>query len=250
MSAPSTALPSGPLTVPTKTGGVKLQDVRREIHRVGMPPGAGHALQQLHGDAVGQGEGGDRDPVRSEAVGESSAGDAEDATVTVFFFGATPGGAVQANIDVNGMGAAQKVQLADEIFAKQPNLLASILALPRMGVGMVELEVPLHILFVTFQAMKRSGHVWPIVSEDVQDRCMQRLTARARFNDGLPKDLADQMIHQFCDEHPERYLLAFVYGHLGDHDLMQVRTDAEKYLMMAALNLLECLAAVGTRAAS
>jgi len=103
---------------------------------------------------------------------------------------------VQAAIDVNGMGQAQKVRLADEIFAQQPNLLASILALPRMGVGMVELEVPLHILFVTFQAMKRSGHVWPIVSEDVQDRCMQRLTARARFNEGLPGDLANQVVQQ------------------------------------------------------
>jgi hypothetical protein len=116
---------------------------------------------------------------------------------------------VQAAIDVNGMGQAQKVRLADEIFAQQPNLLASVLALPRMGVGMVELEVPLHILFVTFQAMKRSCHAWPIVSENAQDRCMQRLTARARFNEGLPITLADQMVQQFCDEHPERYLLAF-----------------------------------------
>lgn len=148
---------------------------------------------------------------------------------------------VQAAIDVNGMGPAQKVHLADEIFAQQPNMLASILALSRMGVGMVELEVPLHILFVTFQAMKRSGHVWPIVSEDVQDRCMQRLTARARFNEGLPGDLANQVVQQFCDEHPERYLLAFVYGYLGDHGLLRVRTDAEKYLLMAALNLVECV---------
>lgn len=153
---------------------------------------------------------------------------------------------VQAAIDVNGMGPAQKVRLADEIFAQQPNMLASILALPRMGVGMVELEVPLHILFVTFQAMKRSGHVWPIVSEDVQDRCMQRWTARARFNEGLPADLADQVVQQFCDEHPERHLLAFAYGYLGEHDLLRVRTDAEKYLMMAALNLVECVAFVGS----
>ena len=109
---------------------------------------------------------------------------------------------VQADIDVSSMDPAQKVKLADEIFAKQPNLLASILALSRMGVGPVELEVPLHILFVTFQAMKRSGHAWPVVSEEVQDRCMQRLTARARFNEGLPGNLADQVVQQFCDEHP------------------------------------------------
>ena len=157
---------------------------------------------------------------------------------------------VQAAIDVNGMSQAQKVGLADEIFAQQPNLLASILALPRMGVGMVELEVPLHILLVTLQAMKRSGHMWPIVSEAVQDTCMQRLTARARFNEGLPGDLATQVVQQFCDEHPERYLLAFVYGYLGDHDLLRVRTDAEKFLLLAALNLVECVAFVGASTSS
>ena len=64
---------------------------------------------------------------------------------------------VRADLDVRGMDQAQKVSLADEIFAQQPNLLASILVLPRMGVSMVQLEVPLHILFVTFTAMKLSS---------------------------------------------------------------------------------------------
>jgi hypothetical protein len=157
---------------------------------------------------------------------------------------------VQAAIDVNRMGQAQKVALADEIFLQQPNLLASILALPRMGVGMVQLEVPLHILLVTFQAMKLSGRAWPIVTEDVQETCMQRLTARARFNEGLPADLANKVVQQFCDEHPERYLLAFVYGYLGDHDLLRVRTDAEKFLLLAALNLAECVAFIGSTTSS
>ena len=153
---------------------------------------------------------------------------------------------VQADIDVRRMGPAQKVVLADEIFLQQPNLLASILVLQRMGVGMVELEVPVHILLVAFQAMKLSGRAWPIVTEDVQEMCMQRLTARARFNEGLPADRVNKVVQQFCDEHPERYLLAFVYGYLGEHDLLRVRTDAEKYLLMAALNLAECVAFVGS----
>jgi hypothetical protein len=153
---------------------------------------------------------------------------------------------VQAAIDVNHMGHARKVALADEIFAKQPNMLASILVLPRMGVDLTQLEVPLHILLVTFQAMKLSGHAWPLITEDIQDQCMQRLTARARFNEGLPRDLATQVVHQFCDDHPERYLLAFVYGYLGEHDLLAVRTEAEKYLLMGALNLADCVAFVGS----
>ena len=153
---------------------------------------------------------------------------------------------VQADIAVRRMGQPQKVALADEIFLQQPNMLASILALPRMGVDMVQLEVPLHIMLVTFQAMKLSGQAWPVVTEDVQEKCMQRLTARARFNEGLPADLANKVVQQFCDEHPERYLLAFIYGYLGDHDLLSVRTDAEKFLLLGALNLAECVAFVGT----
>ena len=154
---------------------------------------------------------------------------------------------VHAIRDVNAMNSAQKVALADDIFLQQPNLLASILVLANMGVSTLQLEVPLHILLVTFQAMKHSGHTWPIVQEDEQERCMQRLTARMRFNEGLPVHMADGLVRRFCDEHSERNLLAFVYGHLGDHDLLRVRTDAEKYLLLAALNLVECIALVGGR---
>ena len=153
---------------------------------------------------------------------------------------------IEADVAVRRMNHDQKVRQADEIYAQQPNMLASILALPRMGVDMAQLEVALHILLVTFQAMKLSGHQWPLITEDIQEGCLRRLTARARFNEGLPQDLAIKVTEQFHNEHAERYLLAFVYGYLGDHDLMAVRTEAEKCLMLGALNLVECVAFVGT----
>lgn len=152
---------------------------------------------------------------------------------------------VHAIRDINAMNQAQKVQLADEIFLHQPNLLASILVLSSMGVNTLQLEVPLHILLVTFQSMKRSGHTWPIIQEAIQERCMQRLTAHMRFNEGLQTQIADRLVKQFCDEHSERNLLAFVYGYLGDHDLLRVRSDAEKCMLLAALNLVECIAFTG-----
>ena len=61
---------------------------------------------------------------------------------------------IEADIAVRRMSHDQKVRLADEIYAEQPNMLASILALPRMGVDMAQLEVALHVLFVTFQAFR------------------------------------------------------------------------------------------------
>jgi hypothetical protein len=152
---------------------------------------------------------------------------------------------IEADIAVRRMSHDQKVRLADEIYAQQPNMLASILALPRVGVDMAQLEVALHILLVSFQAMKLSGRPWPLITEDIQDGCLQRLTARMRFNEGVPEELATKVVEQFHKEHAERNLLAFVYGYLGDHDLMAVRNDGEKYLMLGALNLVECLAFVG-----
>ncbi len=70
---------------------------------------------------------------------------------------------------------------------------------------------------------------------------MQRLTATLKFTEGVPPDPVAQMITKFCVDHPERYLLAFVYGYLGEHDLLRVRTDAEKFLLLAALNLWSAL---------
>jgi hypothetical protein len=121
---------------------------------------------------------------------------------------------VRANIDLDRMSAQQKVELADEIYVQQPNLLASILVFPRYGVDMLQLEVPIHVLLVAFQATKHCGHALPTISEDVQEICLQRLTATMKFTEGVPPDLIEQMITRFCVDRPERYLLAFVGAQL------------------------------------
>lgn len=154
---------------------------------------------------------------------------------------------VRADIDVDGMSAQRKVELADEMYVQQPNLLASILVLPRYGVDMPQLEVPIHVLLVAFQAMNHCGYALPTISEDVQKTGLQRLTATMKFTEGVPPALIEQMITKLCVDHLERYLLAFAYGHLGQHDLPRVRTDAEKFLLLAALKLVECVAHVGAQ---
>jgi hypothetical protein len=149
----------------------------------------------------------------------------------------------KAAIAVNGMGMAERVRLADEVFAHQPNLLASVLVLQRMGASLPQMDVPIHILLVAYQAMKTSGHTWAVISEDTQEACLQRLTGRVRFAEGLTSDFLQQSTQQYIDEHGERYLLAFAYGHLRENDLAGSRTEAEKYLLLATLNLVECIAA-------
>jgi hypothetical protein len=150
---------------------------------------------------------------------------------------------VQAAIAVERMSAAQRVELADEIYLRQPNLLASVLVLERMGVSLQQLEVPIYILMVAYQAIKASGLNWPLITEDVQERCLQRLSGSIQFDEGLSPELMRQAAQQRVGGHAQRYLLAFVYGYLRDHELLAVRSDAEKYLLLAAFNLVECIAA-------
>ena len=149
---------------------------------------------------------------------------------------------VQANIEVNRMSVQQKVELIDEFNVQHPNLPASILVLHRYGVDMKLLEELIHILLVAFQAMKHYGHALPTIYENVQETCLQRLTATLKFSEGVPTNILEQTVTNFCVDHPERYLLAFIYGHLSPHDLRRVQTEAEKYMLLDCLNLEECVA--------
>ena len=42
--------------------------------------------------------------------------------------------------------------------------------------------------------------------------------------------------------YPEPQLLAYVFGKFKDNGLLGIKTEAEKMLMLAALNLVECIA--------
>ena len=103
--------------------------------------------------------------------------------------------------------------------------------------------MPITILLVIWQAMKTSGRNWPMISEDIQERCLQRMTARSRFIEGLPVALQQRAVQDQIEEHGEPQLLAHVYGQLRENGLLAIRTDAEKYLVLAALNLVDCVAA-------
>lgn len=148
----------------------------------------------------------------------------------------------EAVIALERMGTQEQLRLGDEIFARQPNLISSVVVLRRMGANDVQIGIALHVLFVVWLAMKYSGLQWPVITEDGQDICMQRLTARVRFVEGLAPELVRQAAEQHTGEHGERYLLAFAYGHLREQGVLEVKSEAEKYVLLCALNLVECIA--------
>ena len=122
------------------------------------------------------------------------------------------------------------------------------------------MDVVLNMLLVFHEAMRISSNSsssssnagsgasqWPVISEDVQERCLTRISARVRIIDGLSPQLQQQAITDAIADHPEQLLLAYVFGKFGENDLLDVKTEAEKMLMLAALNLVECIAETAPR---
>jgi hypothetical protein len=143
------------------------------------------------------------------------------------------------------MTMAQKEALADEIFARQPNLLASVLVQKKLGVTEQKMEFLLNILLVCYQAMKETGLVWPLITEDDQERYLERQAAITKFTEGLDEASIEQVQAQYVGETREKFLFAFVASEVRDWVLALARdrneAESDKFVMLAALNLVSCI---------
>ena len=92
----------------------------------------------------------------------------------------------------------------------------------------MQIEVVLNLLLVFYEAMKISGTSWPVISEDVQERCLKRISGGMRFIEGLSPQLPAQTTSDAVADHPEQQLLAYVYGKFKESDLLGIKTEAEK----------------------
>ena len=149
---------------------------------------------------------------------------------------------------VEAMDMRQREQLADAIHTRQPSLLASVLAQRHFGANLEQLEVLLNILLVCYEAMQAIGREWPIISEEIQERCLGRVTGRMGFIEGLASAQVTKAMAATVTDKNEQWLMAFVFGELGAHDLLSIETEPQKYLVLAALNLVECIAEAGVLA--
>jgi hypothetical protein len=108
-------------------------------------------------------------------------------------------------------------------------------------------EFLLNILLVCYQAMKESGLDWPLISEDEQARHLQRTVGAVKFSEDITDPtLAEAACKQYLANHPEQALLAFVLSEsniwLRDLARRQAESESDKFVMMASINLVNCIA--------
>jgi hypothetical protein len=148
---------------------------------------------------------------------------------------------------VSSLSLPQKEELAGEIHRHQPHLLDSCLVQPKLGGHINDVEFLLNILLVCYQAMKESGLRWPMITEDEQERQMQRWIGAVYFTEHAPGNSASQRARQqYADQHPQQPLLAFVVNEtnqwLRGSSQRKGKAESDKFVMMASMNLVNCIA--------
>lgn len=147
---------------------------------------------------------------------------------------------------VRGMSAKEKEALTDEIYLRQPHLLASCLVQSRLGVDPSAIEFLLNILLVCYQSMKESGLQWSVITEEEQERQMQRWIGAVQFSEHAMRSAADGAREQYASQHPEQPLLAFVVSEanqwLREISERNAEAQSDKFVMMASMNLVNCIA--------
>jgi hypothetical protein len=151
-----------------------------------------------------------------------------------------------AILKVRAMNLKEKEALADEIHRSQPHMLASCLVQSRLGVEPAAVEFLLNILLVCYQSMKESGLQWPVITECEQERQMQRWIGAVQFSEHAAGSTAEEARAQYASQHSEQALLAFVVHETNQwlHEISQRKAQAEsdKFVMMASMNLVNCIA--------
>lgn len=129
----------------------------------------------------------------------------------------------------------------DIIYKEQPNLLGSVIVQQQMGNTLEQIEVLLNLLLVVHLSLREAGVQLPTVTEEAQERQLQRLVARVRFSEDLDRSLFDQSVQQMIDDHPEKYLYAYALNEITQAGFASIQKESAKYLMLAGLNLVNCL---------
>lgn len=143
---------------------------------------------------------------------------------------------------IQSMDLNKKGLLIDDIHKTQPAMLASILVLPTLGVSMQKTEEALNFLLVCFLCMTLSERDWPQITEEIQEKQLQRFIAQICFTDGLNNSLLTHSVQQFIKQHPEKHLLAWVSMQTTQRLSADVMDESDKHIFLSTWNLVNCIA--------
>ena len=143
---------------------------------------------------------------------------------------------------VQEMSKADRLLLCDEIYKRQPALLAHVLVLHRLGVCMQKIDRMVHILLVVYDLFSRSSPtVLPPVSEDILERVNANQLALLKLLQREDRNEFNRMCKLSVSSHPEINALAFILGDLRDAGIADMHQKEDEYCVRTARNILDAI---------
>jgi hypothetical protein len=103
------------------------------------------------------------------------------------------------------------------------------------------MEFLLNMLFVCYLAMMETGLKWPTITDNDVDACMTRYVQSVKFGMDLAPTESHELVLQFIEGHPEQALLAYVQVETANWLKRVTPEDADRYVMLAAANIVNCI---------
>ena len=148
----------------------------------------------------------------------------------------------QALKKVQSLNIKEKELICDEIYKEQPNLLASVIVQQRLGNSLQDVDVLLNILIVLYLSLKEAGITISKVTEQEQEHQLSLLKNTILFSEGLGVNLVESSVNQYISNHKEPPLLAYVIGAMQEAGFFEKKEENSKYITLAGLNLVACIA--------
>lgn len=146
------------------------------------------------------------------------------------------------------MSKAERTLLCDEVYNRQPALLAHVLVLSRLGVPMEKVDRVLHILLILYDLFSRTSPAGlPPVSEETLERVNANQLALLKLMNTEERSEARRLCRLSVESHPEINVLAFIIGDLGDAGITDMSKREDEYCVRAARNLLDAIVQVRGR---
>jgi hypothetical protein len=90
--------------------------------------------------------------------------------------------------------------------------------------------------------MKECGRTWPLITEDDQELQQRIYVTTVRLGEDLSPSQQDRLMQQYMGNHPEQNLLACIGARTADWLERIDPEDSDRYVMLAAANLVNCIA--------
>ena len=146
-----------------------------------------------------------------------------------------------AQIQIEPWIQSEILARVDELHRQQPLLLTVVLALTRFGASNAQVDIPLRILLVLYQAVQEAGAQLRLISESDLEWACQRVAARIHQMEQAHGTRKAEILLQQVRAFHEPALMHRAFSLLKAQGIEVAQDETEKMILLAVFQIVEAI---------